>query len=336
MAAPPIKTKSLPVNKPVPKIDNRSFREKFADWLTPQRRELIKMLSFATLAVVIICCLIWAFLTLRDGMFTGNRRMVLQDIRVVSSEIGYWKKPETQQHLCSIIGVTLDGSTNMFTSDGGRVRAKLLQTPSSRDAAVKLEIPGRLVIEIEERVPRAMLRKPKAAGKYGNLRIIDEDIVTIPGQQAQKRTGLPYITEGPGYAKLQKKEQMSEIRKAMDIIMLIEDKTFPNFKILNVIIESSVANRHEMIVELSYFNEEKDCLTIDASDDEFGKDNARNLLNDYQTAVNRARREQRNSHDFDLRTPGRVILGPDHFVPVEKHTKPKPNVRKTEKRKVRK
>jgi cell division protein FtsQ len=98
------------------------------------------------LALVYVLFLHMPYFNLQQVDVTGNRRLSRAEVMEASE---------------------LEGNINLLTVDLSAIAAKLKRHPWIRSASVYRRFPGQLIIEIEERVPRAIL----AAGK---LYYIDE------------------------------------------------------------------------------------------------------------------------------------------------------------------
>ncbi len=79
-------------------------------------------------------------------------------------------------------------SMNILTANLEKMAMKIRTSPWVREAFVGRELPNRLVIEIEERIPAALIRRDK------NLYLVDRDGVVFKGLDGEDKVDLPLLT----------------------------------------------------------------------------------------------------------------------------------------------
>jgi len=79
-------------------------------------------------------------------------------------------------------------SMNILTANLEKMAMKIRTNPWVREAFVGRELPNRLVIEIEEHIPAALIRRDK------NLYLVDRGGIIFKGFDGEDRVDLPLIT----------------------------------------------------------------------------------------------------------------------------------------------
>ena len=121
---------------------------------------------------------------LNSVWFTDNRHLVLRKVHVLSS--GYWSGRDGE--LASRLD--LKPGTGMFRIDPAELRRNLEAIPCVAKARVYRELPDTLRIELNERVPRAII------GNRNSQVVVDENGVVMPRSEsmASGKLELPVIT----------------------------------------------------------------------------------------------------------------------------------------------
>jgi cell division protein FtsQ len=129
---------------------------------------------FAATTVVLLCALAAAFhyvrtsriFELREVVFCGNRHL-------------------TDKELKKIMGI--GGRENLLVLSSENLASSLLSSPWVRDAMVRKEFPHRLVVNIREAVPAALLRNE------GGMFLVDGKGVVLERLKSRREPFLPVI-----------------------------------------------------------------------------------------------------------------------------------------------
>ncbi|AFM27332.1 cell division protein FtsQ/DivIB [Desulfomonile tiedjei] len=165
-----------------------------------RNRKLLKYALFtflgidALLAAVLIYILFLhvPYFNLKQVDVTGNRKLSRAEV-VEASE--------------------LEGNINLLTVDLSAIAARLKRHPWIRSASVYRRFPGQLIIEIEERTPRAIL-------VAGNLYYVDEQAEPFTRHLPGDPLGLPLFT---GVRPEDLKTKGAEIQEMIRIGLLLLD-----------------------------------------------------------------------------------------------------------------
>lgn len=248
------------------------------------RRIVPPLLLFA--AAVGIC--VAAFLLLREGLFTGNPRLVLREVRVRTT--GYWR--DRGKQLCGRIG--LETGANLFSLDLRTLRRRLERIPGIASAEVRRIPPDTVELKIEERIPRAVLGNPRSP--Y----VVDEHCVVIPRIESmaeKEKLRLPVVS-GISLRQLRPGVAEPRLQGAVDLIMATL-RGFPDIRILQL----SVARPGFYDLRLTYRENilYHVIMPVRNSGNAF-------LLSALQSAIIAARRRGDSRTTFDLSFKGQVIV----------------------------
>ena len=115
-------------------------------------RQGIILLIIILLLMIGCGVLLWY---LNSRLFEKNPRFTLQNIEIISS--GFWgKNAENRSALVRKLDLKI-GKDNLFGLNFVKLRQDLRSMPNVADAQVRMQLPDKITIEIEERVPRAFL-----------------------------------------------------------------------------------------------------------------------------------------------------------------------------------
>ena len=241
------------------------------------------LLCAAAVGVIVL-----ALVMLREGLFTGNPRLVLREVRVRST--GYWRNRE--KPLCSRIG--LETGVNLFSLDLKTLRRRLERIPCIASAEVRRVPPDTVEIKIEERIPRAVLGNPRSPF------VIDEHAVVIPRTESmaeKEKLRLP-VVNGISLRDLQPGSPEPRLQGAVDLIM-VTLRGFPDIRILQL----SVDRPGFFDLRLTYRENILYHVILPAR-------NSGNafLLSALQSAIIAARRRGDSRTTFDLSFEGQVVV----------------------------
>ena len=145
-------------------------------------RGIILLVSLLVLIGGAVGLLWWA----KSRLFAGNPRFTLHEIEVQST--GYWAQNNVNRsQLIRKVGLKL-GQDNLMAIDIAKLRKTLCSIPNVADARVTLELPNKLTIAIDERVPWAFLGK-----KDGDLVVDGEGVVLERRECFGTHSHLPVI-----------------------------------------------------------------------------------------------------------------------------------------------
>ncbi len=239
-----------------------------------------RKIFFFTLLLLLLAITAAAFILLIQipkVLLTQNPRFVLRRIEVNST--GFWQNNASK--LSERIGV-FPGNA-LFDINVGEVRRKIMEIQNIDSCEVQLIVPDTMVVNLTERVPRAVL-----ISKNSNF-VVDEF-----GKQFKRnesiaiRHDLPVIYELRGFS----------LMPALKLIMTVI-RDFNDINIQRI----SVGNEDYLKVDLVY-RDVKQCnvlLPTDVEDYKF-------LLQTLQSAIINTSGYDNTVKNFDLRNSGQVIL----------------------------
>ena len=185
------------------------------DTRTKCRRALIFVAGFVLLTALLAIFFIWIY---RES-FINNPRLGLREIHVSSS--GFWNKHE--QDIFRISG--LKKNNNLFSINLKSVKAKLKSVPSIEDARVVRILPDTLLVNITERMPRAVLNYPKSRW------VVDENgIVMERSKSMAVNINLPVITGVP-QKYLKGGEILPELKAPLELVTKML-RSYPDMEML--------------------------------------------------------------------------------------------------------
>ena len=195
----------------------------------------------ALLALLLIAAVIAAVLFAVFGaaklLFTANPRFQLRETRV--SGPGYWK--EHPEELARRI--KLKKGVNLFALDLRAVRKQIREIPNVDNCSVMRVLPDTLVINIVERVPRAIL------GRARSPWLVDGNAVVIPRSQFGKQLGHLPVIKDVKLTGAQAGKTFKKVKQAVDLVMTTVH-SFPDFQIHSI----SLRDPEKMLIYLRYRN----------------------------------------------------------------------------------
>ena len=191
------------------------------------RTKRIRALIFVAVSLAAVAAVVLFFLWSRSFMFNRNPRLVLQEVRELAA-ISRLKK-----------------GTNLFDIDLRKLRNTIKSTiPSIEDVRISRVLPDTLVLDVSERLPRALLNYPNSHW------VIDENCVVMSRRQSMAAglKQLPVLTGVP-QVKFSGGKIMPELKPALDLIVTILGD-FPNMQLLLV----SVSTPEQLDFYIRYSN----------------------------------------------------------------------------------
>lgn len=164
-------------------------------------------LVISGLMLVLALAMLLFWLTTRS-LFSRNDHFILRQVEIKGGQ--WWQGKD--RALLEALQMTI-GQTNLFAVNLAELRSQLEAQPNLRAAAVARLLPDTLVIDLVERVPRAILYR--AEGPWvvdDSATVIDQDQCVDPGEP------LPVITGFTPGLQLQSGVELSALRPALDLI----------------------------------------------------------------------------------------------------------------------
>ena len=248
------------------------------------KRVLFGMLILFTL---ILFTVVGYFLMKLPSRLIDNPRFTLRNIEVrnVAGTVGYWVKH--QDKLAKEIGISADDKMKMFALETNELREKLLKVASVEDGKVHFVLPDTIVLEVQERIPRASLPELNpfvVADRNGKKMDVRK---TIVGSAAK----LPRIIGARGGDE--------KIRYALDLIMTVLN-SYPD-----ITIEQAFVNYKNYMIVLLKFRDQprlyKVYFPTDGESFEY-------LLITLENAILEAGKNGDFRRTFDLRNRDQVVI----------------------------
>ncbi len=245
------------------------------------------LLALALILLIFVGILILGVF-LKHWLFTGNQRLTLREVEVVTT--GYWDGKAPQ--LANRLGI--EPNSNLYTLRPEALRERLREIPSVESCEVRRILPDTLQLRIIERIPRAALGNPRSPW------VVDQTGVVIPrleSMSGSSRLPLPVLI-GVNTTELEPGQQLENIRPALDLIMLTV-RNFPDIEVIAV----DLRNQDKYAVFIRY-RKQKSCKLLIPGN---GK-NYPMLLSAAQTSIIQAERRGDPRGTFDVSFDGRVVM----------------------------
>ena len=240
-------------------------------------RKFFFFMALLLFILVIAAAVVMLLMQIPKVFLTQNPRFVLRHIEVNST--GFWQKNALK--LSERIGVT--PGTAFFDINVGEVRRKIMDIQNVDSCEVQLIVPDTMVINLTERVPRAIL-----FNRNSNV-VVDEFGKQFKRNESNAvKYNLPIIYGLRGYP----------LKPALKLIMTVI-KDFNDIDIRRI----SVANENHLEVDLVY-REIKQCHVLLPTDMEDYKFKLQTL----QSAIINTSGYDNSVRKFDLRNSGQVVL----------------------------
>lgn len=241
---------------------------------------------FVVISLLVIASIITLLIGLSKLMFKGNPRMAFRELHVSSS--GYWNKKD--DYITRILG--LKKNTNIFSLDLQKLRQKLRTIPSVEDATVVRILPDTILVNITERMPRALVN-------FSNAKwVIDENTVLMERRFSMaSQLSLPLLVGVP-YRNFSGGDRLPELKPALDLICKIL-RNFPDMELLRL----SVATPDQFDFHIRYRNGKiyRVIMPVQNRGLDF-------MLNALQSAIIHAYQLGDDRSTFNLSFDGQVII----------------------------
>lgn len=266
----------------VPKNGKRDGAKKGVDPAAPKRgRRVLLFLLMLAVALGFACGIIWLVIQIPGTLTSRNPRFRLRRIEVKST--GYWHGREREQELARLAGVDTDGC-NLFELDPRAIRERLQKIQSIESCEVRIVLPDTLVLDVIERVPRAVLDSEKglvAVDEYGKF--------FSRRRTTAARSRLPVILGCVG-------ANREQVLPALNLLMTTI-KDYPDIRVERI----SVAKPEELTVQLVYREHERFVVIFPVVEDYHHK------LNVLQSAILKNGSSANSGRRIDLRVREQVV-----------------------------
>lgn len=261
----------------VKKKSVKDKKEKKENKTTGPGRKIFFFVSLLLLVLAVVAAFVLLLLQIPKVLLTQNPRFTLRRIEVNSS--GFWQN--NGQMLAQRIGIAPGDA--FFDINVGEVRRKIMQIQNVDSCEVQLIVPDTMVINLTERVPRAIL-----VNRNSNIVIDEFGKLFKKSESTAVKHNLPLIYGLCGFP----------MKPALNLIMTVI-RDFNDINIQSI----SVAHEDHLKVDLIY-RDMKKChvlLPTDVEDYKF-------LLQTLQSAIINTSGYDNAVKNFDLRNSGQVIL----------------------------
>ena len=261
--------------------NGKSGAKNGVDSAAPKRGRRV-LLFLLMLAVVLgfACGIIWLVIQIPGTLTSRNPRFQLRRIEVKSA--GYWHGREREQELARLVGVDAEGC-NLFALDPRGIRERLQKLENIESCNVRIVLPDTLVLDITERVPRAVLDSENglvAVDEHGNF--------FSRRQSTAARSRLPVILGCVG-------ANREQVLPALALLMTTI-KDYPDIRIERI----SVARPEELTVQLVYREHERFVVIFPIAEDYHA------TLNVLQSAILKNGTSADSGRKIDLRVREKV------------------------------
>jgi hypothetical protein len=190
-------------------------------------RKILKFFLALCLLLLIFAGLWALFIGLERAMFSRNPHFILRGVE--TSSRGYWNG--RNRLIESRLNLRLDHD-NLFELDLKVLRDKLAAISNIKDASVERVLPDILRIQLEERIPRAVVWSKKEPV------VVDDSTVIMPAAYYRKLAGtLPQVSGLDSNLDLIPGNDIPEIQPALDLLM-VAVMYFPEFRIHNILVSN--------------------------------------------------------------------------------------------------
>ena len=251
------------------------------------RRGIILLVVLLVLLIGCVAALWW----LKHRMFEKNPRFTLQHVQVESS--GYWGKDAVKRNALIRKLDLRTGRQNIFDLDLQKLRKQLRSLPNVADAQLHTELPDTLVINIEERVPRAFL------GRLNSQLVVDANAMVMNARECfgvhprmPVIVGMPHRSMRPGVIH-------PALREALNLIMTVQ-----RYKCFSVALVN-LSRSGELFVLMDYRNNKSQIRRYHVT---MLTGNYPETLDILRSAIEDARRHGDDRTKIDMSFKGQVVM----------------------------
>lgn len=144
------------------------------------------LLLIASLLLIVVSCVL-ALWWIKNRLFAENKRFTLRVVEIHST--GYWAQNENNRVLLLQKVNLQPGRDNLMAMDLPQLRQTLRNIPNIADAQISMELPDKLKISIDERIPWAFIGK-----KNGNWVVDSEGLIMESKECFGVHSKLPVIS----------------------------------------------------------------------------------------------------------------------------------------------
>ena len=144
------------------------------------------LLLIASLLLIVVSCVL-ALWWIKNRLFAENKRFTLRVVEIHST--GYWAQNENNRVLLLQKVNLQPGRDNLMAMDLPQLRQTLRNIPNIADAQISMELPNKLKISIDERIPWAFIGK-----KNGNWVVDSEGLIMESKECFGVHSKLPVIS----------------------------------------------------------------------------------------------------------------------------------------------
>lgn len=258
-----------------------------------ERQEKKKLRQGIILLIVLLLIVIGcgtAIWYLDNCLYEENRRFILKDIEIVSS--GFWgKSEENRRALIRKLALEL-GKDNLFKLNYKKLRQDLRSMPNIADAQVRMQLPDKISIEIEERIPRAFL------GRSRSDLVVDANGMVMSAKQCfGVHPKLPVIV-GFFHNGVRPGSMQPALREALALIMSVQQHSCFSVALVGL-------NRDDTLTVFMYYRNARIQRRYHVT---MPRGNYRELLDILRSAIEDALQHNDTRKNINLTFDGAVIM----------------------------
>ncbi|MDD3118598.1 MAG: FtsQ-type POTRA domain-containing protein [Victivallales bacterium] len=252
-------------------------------------RMLLAMVAVLMLAAAAAA----SFWLVKSFLFSRNNHFRLHRVQVSST--GWWNGRVAKVR--EILDLPSD-DVNLFLLDLRRLRAKLEDQPSIREAEVDRVLPDRLDIHLIERIPRAYLNES------GSTWVIDDAGMVMDRDSCIRMAGgIPVIHGLDPKLRLFAGGQLSELQPVLNLIMMTITE-FSDMRIQDI----SVNNPRQLTLILYYNGISRRYKVIFPVNRIHTPSDIREMLYRLRSVIRTALRNGNNGHVINLGFSGQAVI----------------------------
>ncbi|MBE6356448.1 MAG: FtsQ-type POTRA domain-containing protein [Lentisphaerae bacterium] len=229
---------------------------------------------FLLLCLAVIGGIVYFVCQIPGKLIYGNERFQLRKVEIHDSE--YWRNRGNE--LLGRVGVPL--RSNLFAIDVKNVRKRVSSIPNIKQVEVKISLPDKIILKLEERVPLA---------RVGRDRVVDFDAVIFKAAESSVEiSNLPVISGNV--------DEQAMLVKALQLIDAV-NRNFYWIKISTIEIKESYLEVNLLHQQISSY---RILLPVDGD--------FKDLLRKFETTIAERRSKGKEFSGVDLRFPGAGVL----------------------------